>query len=67
MLCARTSWFLPTLIVTVLVALAAILIEIDAAVDVRTLVRFPRLFGAGAEGTRWMLEGIAGAMVTVAG
>ena len=42
--------------------LAIVLVEVDGAVDAHTLARFPRLFGAGAEGTRGMLEAIASAM-----
>jgi uncharacterized membrane protein len=64
----RTSlWFVPALVVVALVVLAIALVEIDVVVDARTLARFPRLFGAGAEGSRGMLEAIAGAMITVAG
>ena len=60
-------WFLPSLIVAGAVALAATLIEIDAGLDRDVLARWPRLFGAGAEGTRGMLSAIASAMITVAG
>ncbi|MGE5171328.1 MAG: DUF2254 domain-containing protein [Rudaea sp.] len=61
-------WFLPSLIVTGAVALAITLIEIDARVDqVGILSQWPRLFGAGAEGTRGMLVAIGSAMITVAG
>jgi uncharacterized membrane protein len=60
-------WFLPSVIVGGAVALAAVLIEIDAGLDRSALAQWPRLFGAGAEGTRGMLSAIAGAMITVAG
>ena len=60
-------WFVPATIVAACVVLAVVLIEVDAAFDPEFLRRFPRLFGAGAEGTRGMLSAIAGAMITVAG
>ncbi|HRK32775.1 MAG TPA: DUF2254 domain-containing protein [Tepidisphaeraceae bacterium] len=61
-------WFVPTLIVAGAVALAVVLIEIDAAdYDWKLADRFPRLFGAGAEGSRGLLAAIAGSMITVAG
>ena len=60
-------WFVPSLLVATGVALAVLLVELDTVVGAATLARFPRLFGAGAEGTRGMLEAIAGAMVTIAG
>ena len=60
-------WFVPSLLVATGVGLAVLLVELDTIVGVATLARFPRLFGAGAEGTRGMLEAIAGAMVTIAG
>lgn len=43
------------------------LVEIDSHVSRELLTRFPRLFGAGAEGSRGMLSSIAGSMITVAG
>ncbi len=61
-------WFVPTLIVAAAVALAVGLIEIDAAgYDWKLADRLPRLFGAGAEGSRGLLAAIAGSMITVAG
>lgn len=60
-------WFLPTLIVVASGVLAAGLIEIDSRVNRELLTNFPRLFGAGAEGSRGMLSSIAGSMITVAG
>lgn len=60
-------WFVPSIVVAVCVALAIALIEVDAALDPAFLDRFPRLFGAGAEGTRGMLSAIASATITVAG
>lgn len=61
-------WFVPTLVVTFLTALAAGLVELEGAVDRENLIlRFPRLFGAGADASRGLLSAIAGSMVTVAG
>lgn len=60
-------WFVPTLIVLGLVLLAAALVESGALVDAPLAERWPRLFGAGAEGARGMLSAIAGSMITVAG
>ena len=61
-------WFVPTLIVVGSVALALGLIEADSWLDRERLVeRWPRLFGAGAEGSRGLLEAIASSMITVAG
>ena len=59
-------WFVPTLIVIGSAVLAESLIEIDRISD-RLLADFPRLFGAGAEGSRGMLSSIASSMITVAG
>ena len=60
-------WFLPTLIVLGSGALAIGFIEIDSRFSLKLLTNFPRLFGAGAEGSRGMLTSIAGSMITVAG
>lgn len=61
-------WFIPTLIVTGSVILAVGLIEVDLVSDRGQLAeRWPRLFGAGAEGSRGLLSAIAGSMITVAG
>ena len=57
---------MPTLIVIGSAVLAESLIEIDRISD-RLLADFPRLFGAGAEGSRGMLSSIASSMITVAG
>lgn len=65
----RTSlWFVPSLIVAGAVGLALGMIELDGFSDRQQLVeRWPRLFGAGAEGSRGLLTAIAGSMITVAG
>ena len=60
-------WFVPGLIVAASLALAAALVEVDGRVSRELLAEYPRLFGAGAEGSRGMLGAIAGSMITVAG
>ncbi len=60
-------WFLPSLIVVLSVAFAVAMIEADSAVSDQWLTRWPRLFGAGAEGARGMMSTIAGSMITVVG
>ncbi len=60
-------WFVPSLIVGGSIALAMVLIEADSAGSHRWLARWPRVFGAGAEGARGMLSTIAGSMMTVVG
>ena len=60
-------WFVPTLMVCAGVALALLLVELNAVFDTDFASRWPRLFGAGAEGSRAMLSAIATSMITVAG
>jgi uncharacterized membrane protein len=60
-------WFVPSLITLAAIALAFGLIEAESLVAGETLSKWPRLFGAGAEGSRGMLEAIAGSAITVAG
>src|SRR5665811_1280706 len=60
-------WFVPSLIVVFSTALAVALIEADSAGSDRWLAQWPRLFGAGAEGSRGMMSTIAGSMMTVVG
>lgn len=60
-------WFVPSLIVGGSIALALALIEADSTGSHRWLARWPRMFGAGAEGARGMLSTIAGSMMTVVG
>jgi uncharacterized membrane protein len=60
-------WFMPSLIVAFSIALAVGLIETDSTEADRWLGRWPRLFGAGAEGARGILSTIAGSMMTVVG
>jgi uncharacterized membrane protein len=63
----ESLWFVPATIVFGGVALAALLVELSPRLGAETLGRFPRLFGAGADGARGMLSTIAGSMMTVAG
>lgn len=61
-------WFVPTLFVTGAVVLAMALVEMDSyLIRERLTEQWPRLFGAGAEGSRGLLGAIAGSMITVAG
>lgn len=60
-------WFIPTLIVFGAIALAMVMVELSSLVSIDAMMRFPRLFGAGADGARSMLATIAGSMATVAG
>ena len=62
-----TFWFVPTVIVLDAVGLAAVLIAIDATVDLHVVARWPLLFGAGAAGARSLLMAVASSMITVAG
>ncbi len=60
-------WFVPSLIVVVSIVVAVALIEADSTGIDRYLARWPRLFGAGADGARGMMSTIAGSMMTVVG
>jgi uncharacterized membrane protein len=59
-------WFVPSLLVLGGLALAVALVELGSLHDLDLQRRWPRLFGAGAEGARGMLSAIATAMLTVA-
>lgn len=63
----ESLWFVPGQIVLAAVALAIGLVELDVLVDSEALSRWPRLFGAGADGSRGLLAAIATSMITVAG
>lgn len=63
----ESFWFVPGLIVLTSIALAMVMVELSGLVTSDVLDRWPRLFGAGAEGARGMLSAIAGSMITVAG
>jgi uncharacterized membrane protein len=60
-------WFVPSIMVLAAVAAAAALIEAEGAFGADLARNWPRLFGAGAEGSREMLSAIATSMITVAG
>ncbi len=60
-------WFLPVVIVCLGSALAIGLVEMHAPFESDIAQRWPRLFGAGAAGSRAMLTAIATSMITVAG
>ena len=60
-------WFMPSLIVVFSIILAVTLIEVDSAGSDRWMARWPRLFGAGADGARAMMSTIAGSMMTIVG
>jgi uncharacterized membrane protein len=60
-------WFVPALLVLVAVVMAVTLVDLEARVDSEVLAAWPRLFGAGAAGSRGVLEVIAASMITVAG
>ncbi len=59
-------WFVPVIMLIITIALALALIEIDSNVKTEWLIKYPRLFGLGADGSRGMLSAIAGSMLTVA-
>ncbi|MDQ6635935.1 MAG: DUF2254 domain-containing protein [Gemmatimonadota bacterium] len=63
----ESFWFVPSVIVGMSILLAISLIAIDAPGPKAWMARWPRLFGAGAEGARGMLSTIAGSMMTVVG
>jgi len=58
---------MPSLIVAGSIAVALALIEADSVGSDQWLARWPRLFGAGAEGARGMLSTIAGSIMSVVG
>jgi len=61
-------WFVPSLLVAGAIILALVLIELDSSIEWHDLQKhWPRLFGAGADGSRGMLTAIASSMITVAG
>jgi uncharacterized membrane protein len=60
-------WLVPAVIVLGAVGLAAVLIAVDATVDLHVVARWPLLFGAGASGARGLLTAVASSMITVAG
>jgi uncharacterized membrane protein len=68
LLAVRESiWLIPSIALVAAVLLGAALVELDAGLQADLAARWPRLFGAGAEGARGTLAAIAGSMITVAG
>lgn len=60
-------WFVPALMLAAAIVLALVLIDIDTRLSGDFFARWPRLFGAGAEGARALLGTIAGGVISVAG
>lgn len=60
-------WFIPVLMVAGGLGLAVGLVEADSWLSRDLLTAYPRIFGAGAAGSRGMLSAIASSMITVAG
>ncbi len=60
-------WFVPSLTVAFSIGLAVALIQADSAGTQPWMARWPRFFGAGAEGARGVLSTIAGSMMTIVG
>lgn len=60
-------WFVPSLIVLGSMAAAVLLVERTGDLGDDLVRRWPRIFGAGADGSREMLAAIATSMITVAG
>ena len=59
-------WFVPGLMLVGTIIAALFLIDVDSSVKSEWLLKYPRLFGLGADGSRGMLSAIAGSMLTVA-
>ena len=60
-------WLVPSVIVIFAALIAVVLIGLEGTLDLDLAQGWPRLFGAGADGSRAMLSAIAGSMITVAG
>jgi uncharacterized membrane protein len=60
-------WFIPSVILAVATALAIAAIELDSTISADTLAKWPKLFGASADGARIVLQVVSSAMITVAG
>lgn len=60
-------WFVPTLLISVLMLLALGLVELDRHVGETLHEQWPRLFTVKVEGARSLLSTIAGSMATIAG
>jgi uncharacterized membrane protein len=64
---SASLWFVPALLVLASTLLAIGLVYLDDLYSLDLQERWPRLFGAGAEGSRALLSAIATTMLTVAG
>lgn len=60
-------WFIPALLIAAAIILAISLVEVDARYSFDLGGRFPRLFGASAEGARSLLSTVASSMISIAG
>jgi uncharacterized membrane protein len=60
-------WFVPAMMVLASIGLAIALVELDGILEADIDERWPRLFGAGVDGSRELLAAVAGSMITVAG
>lgn len=58
-------WFLPSIMVTLTMVFAILLIELDSAGFTQWLSRWPRFFGVEAQGARQILSTLAGSMMTI--
>lgn len=63
----NSLWFVPTLLVAGSMIAAVLLVESTGSVGTALVERWPRVFGAGADGSREMVASIATSMITVAG
>ncbi len=63
---SSSLWFVPSLMLIGSIGSALFLIESESWVDQELLLKYPRIFGLGADGSRGMLTAIAGSMLTVA-
>lgn len=59
-------WLIPGIMIIISIFLAIGLIEVSSHIKMEWLIKYPRLFGLGADGSRGMLTAIAGSMLTVA-
>lgn len=60
-------WFIPALLVIIAIAAAHGLVQLSATLGEELVARWPRLFGAGADGSRGVLVTVASSMITTAG
>lgn len=60
-------WFVPSLLVSGMIALAIVLVYGIDTLNETIVEYFPKILGAGADGARGLLTAIASSMITVAG